>query len=59
MMAASNTDFSQPIMPFLTFKATLDYLYARLPMFTRIGEAALKPDLTNTIELCKRLDNPH
>ncbi|WP_411274421.1 bifunctional folylpolyglutamate synthase/dihydrofolate synthase [Daejeonella sp.] len=28
-------------------------------MFTRIGPAALKPDLTNTIELCRRLNNPH
>ncbi len=27
-------------------------------MFTRIGAAALKADLTNTIELCKRVGNP-
>ena len=59
MMTASDSDSSQPAMPFLTYKETLDYLYARLPMFTRIGAAALKPDLTNTLELCKRLDNPH
>jgi dihydrofolate synthase/folylpolyglutamate synthase len=27
-------------------------------MFTRVGSSAYKEDLTNTIELCKRLDNP-
>lgn len=58
-MAASNFDHSQPVIPFQTYKETLDYLYARLPMFTRIGAAALKPDLTNTLELCRPLDNPH
>ncbi len=40
------------------YQQTLDYLYERLPMFSRIGKAALKPDLTNTIKLCIALDNP-
>ena len=40
------------------YQQTLDYLYERLPMFSRIGKAALKPDLTNTIKLCVALDNP-
>ena len=40
------------------YQQTLDYLYTRLPMFSRIGAAALKPDLTNTIALCAALDNP-
>jgi dihydrofolate synthase/folylpolyglutamate synthase len=44
--------------PLLSYQETLEYLYARLPMFTRIGEAALKADLTNTIELCGRIGNP-
>ena len=43
----------------MTYAETLDYLYSRLPMFTRIGAAALKKDLTNTITLCSALDNPH
>lgn len=34
-------------------------MYAQLPMFTRIGAAALKPDLTNTLALCEALGNPH
>jgi dihydrofolate synthase/folylpolyglutamate synthase len=41
------------------YQQTLDYLYERLPMFSRIGKAALKPDLTNTIKLCSALGNPH
>lgn len=40
------------------YRQTLDYLYERLPMFSRIGKAALKPDLTNTIKLCTALGNP-
>lgn len=40
------------------YQQTLDYLYGRLPMFSRIGKAALKPDLTNTTRLCAALDNP-
>jgi len=42
-----------------SYQQTLDYLYERLPMFSRIGKAALKPDLTNTIKLCAALGNPH
>lgn len=41
-----------------TYAETLDYLYSALPMFHRIGAAALKPDLTNTIRLCDALGNP-
>ena len=33
-------------------------MYDKLPMFTRIGIAALKPNLTNTIKLCNILQNP-
>ena len=42
----------------MDYTTTLDYLYSQLPMFTRDGPSAFKKDLTNTIELCKRLDNP-
>lgn len=41
-----------------TYQQTLNYLYEKLPMFSRIGKAALKPDLSNTIKLCEALDNP-
>ena len=42
----------------MTYQQTLDFLYSKLPMFTRIGAAALKKDLHNTLEMCARLDNP-
>ncbi|MFQ5485704.1 MAG: hypothetical protein ACE5DO_10300, partial [Desulfobacterales bacterium] len=41
------------------YQATLDYLYAQLPMYHRIGPAAFKKDLTNTLRLCEHLGNPH
>jgi dihydrofolate synthase/folylpolyglutamate synthase len=42
----------------LTYKETLDFLYAQLPMYQRVGKAAYKKDLTNTLALCSALDNP-
>ena len=42
-----------------TYQETLDYLFAQLPMFTRIGAVAYKKDLDNTLELLAALDNPH
>ncbi|HYI77060.1 MAG TPA: folylpolyglutamate synthase/dihydrofolate synthase family protein [Chryseolinea sp.] len=43
---------------FTTYEEILHFLYENLPMFQRIGAAAMKPDLTNTIALCEALDNP-
>lgn len=42
----------------MTYPQTLNYLYSQLPMFTRIGAAAFKKDLTNTLALCEVLGNP-
>jgi dihydrofolate synthase/folylpolyglutamate synthase len=42
----------------MTYAQTLQFLFTRLPMFSRIGAAAYKADLENTITLCKHLDNP-
>ena len=42
----------------MTYKQTLDYFYAQLPMFHRIGAAAYKADLDNTIALCRLLKHP-
>lgn len=42
----------------MTYQETIDYLYSQLPMFSRIGSAAYKKDLHNTIELCNALGNP-
>ena len=43
---------------FMDYEQTLDYLYNKLPMFSRIGEKAIKKDLTNTLLLCDYLGNP-
>lgn len=42
----------------MSYQATIDYLYTRLPMFSRIGAAAIKPNLDNTIALCNYLGHP-
>ena len=42
----------------MTYSQTLQYLYTQLPMFSRIGAAAYKADLTNTILLCNEIGNP-
>jgi dihydrofolate synthase/folylpolyglutamate synthase len=43
----------------MTYAETLDYLYNALPMFSRMGSAAFKKDLTNIKILCDHLGNPH
>jgi dihydrofolate synthase/folylpolyglutamate synthase len=42
----------------VNYPETLDYLFSRLPMYSRIGAAAYRKDLTNTIALCEFLGNP-
>ena len=42
----------------MNYAETLDYLYSQLPMYQRIGHAAYKADLNNTIAICKLLGNP-
>ena len=42
----------------MNYDQTLEYLFTQLPMFSRIGAAAYKADLTNTIKLCGALGNP-
>lgn len=42
----------------MTYQQTLDYLFSRLPMFSRIGAAAYKKDLYNTIRVCNEIGNP-
>jgi dihydrofolate synthase / folylpolyglutamate synthase len=43
----------------MTYEQTLQFLYQRLPMFTRLGKAAYKADLGNTLALCEAINNPH
>ncbi|SJZ86334.1 bifunctional folylpolyglutamate synthase/dihydrofolate synthase [Sediminibacterium ginsengisoli] len=42
----------------MTYPETVEYLFSRLPMFSRIGADAFKKDLTNTYRLCEALGNP-
>lgn len=42
----------------MTYEETLQYLYAQLPMFSRVGAAAYKKDIHNTVALCDALGNP-
>jgi dihydrofolate synthase / folylpolyglutamate synthase len=43
----------------MTYQQTIDYLFAKLPMFSRIGAAAYKKDLHNTLALCSFIGDPH
>lgn len=43
----------------MTYKETLEFLYSQLPAYHRIGKAAYKNDLNNTIALDNYLGNPH
>jgi dihydrofolate synthase / folylpolyglutamate synthase len=42
----------------MNYSETVDYLYAAVPDFQRIGAAAYKADLHNTIALLQSLGNP-
>ncbi len=43
----------------MNYQEVLDFLYTQLPMYQRVGKVAFKKDLTNTLQLSERLDNPH
>ena len=43
----------------MNYKKTLDYLFDRLPMFHRIGQAAYKNSLDNTLKLDEIFKYPH
>ncbi len=42
----------------MSYKETLDYLYSQLPMYQRIGPAAYKASLDNTLALSQHLQHP-
>ena len=43
----------------MNYQETLDWMFNKLPMYQRIGGAAYKADLNNTIALLGHLGNPH
>lgn len=42
----------------MTYQQTLDYLVTKLPLFSKIGAAAYKKDITNTVLLCRAAGDP-
>ncbi len=42
----------------MNYQETIDYLYHRLPMFSKVGSSAIREGLGNTEALCLFLDNP-
>jgi dihydrofolate synthase/folylpolyglutamate synthase len=42
----------------MNYTEALDYLFEQLPMFHRIGPAAYKNSLDNTLSICRLLGNP-
>ncbi|MEJ7913864.1 MAG: Mur ligase family protein, partial [Chitinophagaceae bacterium] len=42
----------------MTYVETLAYIFAKLPMYSRVGASAYREDLTNTKTLCTHLGNP-
>src|SRR5580765_5816325 len=42
----------------MDYSQTIEYLFTRLPIFSRIGAAAYKSDLTNILLLSSQLGNP-
>src|ERR1700741_54040 len=42
----------------MNYQEAVNWLYTQLPMYQRIGAAAYKADLNNTIQLCNHFGNP-
>jgi dihydrofolate synthase / folylpolyglutamate synthase len=42
----------------MNYAETIDYIFSALPMFHRVGPAAYKANLDNTIAICNILENP-
>jgi len=43
----------------LNYTESIELLFSKLPMFNRVGAAAIKKNIDNTVALCERLGNPH
>ncbi len=42
----------------MTYQQTIDFLFTSLPMYQRVGDSAIKKDLTNIRKLCQMLHEP-
>ncbi|MDR1761594.1 MAG: bifunctional folylpolyglutamate synthase/dihydrofolate synthase [Bacteroidales bacterium] len=43
----------------MNYNETIEWLFARAACYQKVGSAAYKPDLNNTLALLETLDNPH
>ncbi|PKP53046.1 MAG: dihydrofolate synthase [Bacteroidetes bacterium HGW-Bacteroidetes-1] len=43
----------------MNYKETIEWMFNKLPMYQRIGSAAYRSDLNNTIQLLELLNQPH
>ncbi len=43
----------------MTYEETINFLYSQLPMYQRVGKAAYKADLSNTLKLDKYFGHSH
>lgn len=43
----------------MNYQETIDFLFNSLPMYHRIGKAAYKADIKNTVAMMNHLNNPH
>lgn len=43
----------------MDYKESIDWLFAQLPMFSRVGAAAYKPGLDRSLELSRHFGDPH
>lgn len=43
----------------MNYQQTIDFLYKQLPAYQKVGAKAFKKDLTNILQLCAALGNPH
>ena len=41
-----------------TYQETVDWMFQQLPMYQRVGKAAFKKDLSNTLKLADHLEHP-
>jgi dihydrofolate synthase / folylpolyglutamate synthase len=48
-----------PRLPDMNYTETIDFLYSQLPVFHRIGKAAYKANLDNTLALDRYFGHPH
>ena len=49
----------KPAPGIMTYTETIDFLYSQLPVFHRIGKAAYKANLNNTLALDRHFGHPH